>query len=869
MLKFKKIVKIFIICYFILALFVIPIFSIDNLFNLQENSVTSTPINSNAIDTINVTRPDILFDNDTMILNITDIFASINSVYFNGSAGARANISNFSIYLDMDNSFTGITGKLNDTDIDGRWNSTINLSNYSILPGIYYITCYFENNTGLDNGTSPESERFAILGKYNITTASLSYNQATQQLNITDITIRNDTMVLNNSAVSKAQWFLFYNTTGSNTSITGFLNYDNNTMKWNSTNIDVSNLSEGVYFIISFFTKNSQDSVSDLNRQILQTFTIIHDITITSVYSNYTGGITQEVSIGLSANTSYKGGNSGRPMTSDEANVSYNIIFINGSATPISGTLIWNQYSWNRIISVSILSEGDYNITLTISHISEIYSSMATQNTSSFEIIHIIHLTIPQPIFNRGPATLDIIGITAYCSFSELGYLNNSQVDLHYYQIYNSTNDYIGITNNLSYNSVDKYWESNGIILENFTEGLYYIWVFINNTIVPEGKQMNSTTFEIIHKINFQTFNNSYLNGFQQLLNITKVSASSSYYPFSLLQGYNAFRTHNYSFYNRTSRTPSNPPLTGMLEWNGSFWNAININVSKLPEGEYYVVLNFADNISVNSYGNSFNNNFTVSHVMNISVPIINYTNNFIQLLNITNITCHTSYYPYSYLNSTTALNHTYYIFNDTVEMAGELVWNDPYWEAINIDVSALKYGTYKVRCRFSSSETGSLFSDNSSSFQITHVFNVTTPLISFDSNSNLLNVYGIQVYSSNKSYINYSAIIYKYQIFNENNISTGINGDLTWNITTQRWEALQIDVGSLNVGSYYIKVNFSVYQITGVETSNASDMFDIIEPEAPPLDLWWIFPLVILALILPFIAAFLINIIKKKEETI
>jgi hypothetical protein len=871
MSKLKRNAKRTVLFYCILSVFIISMFLIETNYDLKRKENNSTPLYLISNDSINVTRPTIGFDNESMVLNVSNVYANINGVYFNGSSGNRPEISTFSILKDMDDSSTGITESLNDTNIDGSWNATIDLDSYSISPGIYYLTCYFENDSGLINGKSPESERFAILGKYNITTAQLSYDQNTQRLNITEITIRNETSVLNNSGVTFSKWSIFYNDTGSNTSYTGNLNYDSNTKKWNATGIDVSNLPVGTYFVISFFTINNSDSVSNISREILQTFTVVHHITITNLYLNYTNELVQEISIGAAANTSFNGGSAGRYLSPEEAIAKYIVIFNNNqSSTNINGTLTANENTWNETIDVSTLPEGSYNVTINISHSSDNYTDMKIQNTSSFTIIHSIGINIPKPVFNRGLATLDILQITAQCSYSKLGYLSDSEVDLHYFKIFNSSNDFINIGNNLTYNGGSGFWEYTGISLENITEGFYYILVFFNNTIVPEGKQTNSTNFEVIHKINFQIFNTHYIAGFDQILNITGVSASSSYFPYSQLEGYNAFNTHNYSFYDKNSRLPADPPLTGMLTWNGSFWNAINVDVSNLPVGEYYVVLNFADNYSINSFGNPSQNNFTVEHVINVSIPLVNYTNEFSQVLNITNITAQTSYYPFSNLNESTAEIYTYHIFNDTFEfLSGQLVWNDPNWEAINIDVSSLDPGSYQVKCIFSSEQTGSIISENSSIFQVSHVINISKPVISYDSDANSLDISNVQVYSSNKEYVSDStAIIYKYQIFTENNASTGLIGNLTWNKDKHNWEAIDIDVSSLSQGEYYVKINFSAFQIAGIYVSNSSDLFEVPAPPAEPPNYFWVFVIVILAIILPFAIAFIRKlIIRKKEE--
>ncbi|MHA1231983.1 MAG: hypothetical protein ACTSPQ_15195, partial [Candidatus Helarchaeota archaeon] len=206
-------------------------------------------------------------------------------------------------------------------------------------------------------------------------------------------------------------------------------------------------------------------------------------------------------------------------------------------------------------------------------------------------------------------------------------------------------------------------------------------------------------------------------------------------------------------------------------------------------------------------------------------------------------------------------------IFNDTFQISGQLTWNDNYWSAINIDVSGLQPGEYKVRCYFTSSQAGSIYTKNIT-FTVVHVFNITTPQISYDSTTNTLDIYGIRVYISNKQYAdNNSALIFKFQIFSENNISTGIIGNLTWNSSTQRWEARDIDLSQLSSGKYYVVVNFSIYQITGIKSSNPSELFEVIKTETSVPDYSWVFVFVILILIIPFLIGFIRRLLTKKED--
>ncbi len=146
---------------------------------------------------------------------------------------------------------------------------------------------------------------------------------------------------------------------------------------------------------------------------------------------------------------------------------------------------------------------------------------------------------------------------------------------------------------------------------------------------------------------------------------------------------------------------------TGDLNWNGFEWQALGVNISELPEGEYYVACLFEFEYG---YGSSVQNQsghnvFENDHILKASLPALEYTGGNLQILNITNITVRCSCSDQKVFNVSNLDSYRYIIREDDNpwerELEGNLSWNGEHWEALNINVTSLFSMRYEVRILF------------------------------------------------------------------------------------------------------------------------------------------------------------------------
>ncbi len=894
----------------------------------------------NSSNQIDITRPTVNFENSTMTLDITGVYASMDGFTYNGTS-YPPETAQYAIYRDVDDQDMNRNGTLSDTDGDGEWTST-GIDVTGLNPGVYYVRVIFKDNNGMASGISPKSNRFFVLGNLTISEAHITYlDGMTQKINITGIQVDNTT------SLDVFTYTIFDNTLKANTSISGPLNYDPTTQTWNASNVDVSTLPEGSYFVLGYFEDHSENlyGIGNTSSTILDLFTINHTIEVTQIYFNYTNEWAQLLDVGGLANTSFQGYGIGKPILKNESEVICQIYNSNHIYTGLSGTLNWTGISWNttinvanltegayyiqlsfinnsqiynasgvlnssyfwvdhilnitsisqvyvddtaQVVSVAItantsycgagmgspieaepnasvlctivnnsnseltgvsgyatwdptsqswtvnistssLPEGDYYVMVNFTVISDTYNATASANSTSFTIKHVLTLYVPTPVFNVDTATLDIIGIVATDTYSGYHHINDTTVRSTYFEIFNYTSkESLGIYGNLTYNATYDDWRNTSIDLSTYPEGLFFIFVNISSIDVPEGVAQNSSPFEIVHKIIISGISIEYTGGFQQTLNITVASATSTYAAHNSTDIFAA----NYRFYFKNNRTAVlNPDLSGNLSWTDNRWEGL-ANVSRLPAGEYYVVVNFADPTAANSKGSAETTNFTIVHIINVSTPVISYINGMNQVLNISCFV-NSSYYYHRYFNSSsfgTAYYRIHLNNGSSTTLTGNLYWDGESWVVKNADVSLLPVGTYRIKCYFSTyyAENNSSLSDT---FTVTHKITISSPIVSFDNQTNLLCLYNITALSSYAPHgylTNSTALTAKFEIFDASNQSTGLTGSLFWNGT--EWNIINYDLSSLADGSYYVKIYFNDSQTALTEIS--SDSFTISHPK-------------------------------------
>ncbi|NVM52764.1 MAG: hypothetical protein HWN66_03590 [Candidatus Helarchaeota archaeon] len=911
----------------------------------------------NSSNEITVTHPTINFDNSTMDLDISGVYASMDGYTYNGTS-YQPEKAEYTIYREIDDSIAWQNGSLTDSDGNGEW-SKLNLDVTGLNPGAYYVRANFEDNNGNAVGTSPKSNRFFVLGNLSVSAATISYiGGMTQKIDITGITVDNST------SLDVFTYSIYDSTLKGNSSLTGNLVYNSISQTWNASNIDVSTLYDGSYFVLGYFEDYSTNmyGIGNVSPSTLDIFTVEHLIEVNQVYVSYTDQWTQQLEIGGLANTSFQGYGVGRPIQENDSIASFQIYYtlcgcprlsgklswtgsswntsiiaanltegyhyvqlsftnnsqfyntsgsldsstfwvehilnitslsfsylgnesqiatvevqantsyygngigtpieenedavvlctiVNNSnleLTPVTGLATWSEASssWKADISTASLPEGEYYVMVNFSVISSLYNASATRNTTgSFTIKHVITLYVPTPIFNPDIATVDIIGIIATDSFMGYHHINDTTVLSTYFEMFNYTShESLGIYGGLTYNSTFDDWRNTSIDLSMYPESIFYIHVNITSIDVEEGAAINSSPFNVVHKIIITGISLEYIGGFNQTLNITVAHAESTFQNHTQAN----ITHHNYRFYYRNNQTAvQNPNLGGNLTYTGSNWQAL-VNMTTLPAGEYYAMVNFADPTAATSKGSKDTTNFTVVHSLNVSTPIINYINNMDQHLNISCFV-NSTYYLHRNFDSSDYGSGYYRIYlnnGNSTSITGNLEWNGTRWIAINADASLLSVGDYRLLCNFTS-YYATANSSLSVIFTVTHVINITGPTITFNNNTKTLNMLHITAQSSYSGHgylTNLTALVSYFEIFDILNQTTGISGQLSWN--GSEWQAINFASPSLEEGQYYLKIYFNDSQTSITEIS--SDIFTARYPEEG-IDWVIIFIIILIAL--------------------
>ncbi|MHA1266343.1 MAG: FG-GAP-like repeat-containing protein [Candidatus Helarchaeota archaeon] len=276
------------------------------------------------------------------------------------------------------------------------------------------------------------------------------------------------------------------------------------------------------------------------------------------------------------------------------------------------------------------------------------------------------------------------------------------------------------------------------------------------------------------------------------------------------------------------------------LTWNGAHWEALNVNVSYLPEGIYYVNTTFGDKYTFgnNSFALTLSTQFTVDHFDTITGVGVSYIDGMLQRLNITVDYVTNSYSVLGNITGVEAATHSYIIRNATG--AEVLVYNNTLsgnftygnltgifrWEAINVSVAGLPPGDYFITVFFADYLGYDNVTANSSLFNVQHALaSKTTPTITYNGNlTQTIKIRNINIQSSYSLFPNLGkgrARIYNYSIYdNVSRTFTGLTGPLQYDGFS--WYA-DVSVASLPEGSYYLNAFFKDTFNATVTTSNSS----------------------------------------------
>ena len=317
-------------------------------------------------------------------------------------------------------------------------------------------------------------------------------------------------------------------------------------------------------------------------------------------------------------------------------------------------------------------------------------------------------------------------------------------------------------------------------------------------------------------------------NRMQQTINIENITVLNSEYQ--EINDTTAY-IHLYTILDSDFKVVS--PLAN-LTWDTNSWEALNVDVSYLPESNYYVNVTFGDKYTLgnNSHASTLATRFTIDHYDAIHNIGISYLGNALQRVNITVDLVNSSYTVLGNLTGTEAITHTFYIRNSTghaTPIEGNFTWGSTTriyrWEAINVSTKSLLPGDYFIIVNFSDYLGYDIVGANSSFFTVDHIlFSTTVPQATYEGNlTQMIHIRNINIESSYMSgqLGKGRARIYNYLIYNNGTHSfTGITGKLSYDGFS--WFA-DIEISTLPEGAYYINAFFKDKFNDTVWTANSS----------------------------------------------
>jgi hypothetical protein len=250
--------------------------------------------------------------------------------------------------------------------------------------------------------------------------------------------------------------------------------------------VSVANRPEGTYFIRCYIQALGSSDTNDST-----TFVITHTITVSTPSISYTPYLLDQT--GYTATCSYTAHGT---LDNIEATIYNYTIYDDGTGLAVdTGYLTWTGTEWQRLnLAVNHLPEGTYYVrgTFADSDAGPVTGGMS----STFTIDHTITVSTPTISYGSATMTLDISGVTATCSYTAHGALDNIEATTHSYTVYDSATDTAtAVTGNLLYSGGT--WSATGIDVSSLSAGTYYVICTFADSDVSATTSTASATFTI------------------------------------------------------------------------------------------------------------------------------------------------------------------------------------------------------------------------------------------------------------------------------------------------------------------------------------------------------------------------------------
>jgi hypothetical protein len=182
---------------------------------------------------------------------------------------------------------------------------------------------------------------------------------------------------------------------------------------------------------------------------------------------------------------------------------------------------------------------------------------------------------------------LNVTGVMANCPVH--GYLNNIMALSHSYTIYSDTTNIT--SGQLVWHVLSSTWRALNIICNYLPEGAYTVRCYFTDS---DGiGWATSLPFTVTHHITISIPSLAYaVDGPPTHISIYNVVAICSYIPHGVLNDTEAL-VHTYTIYDNATHTAT--AIKGNLTLTGNAWQALDVAITTLPAGYYYVRCAFAD----------------------------------------------------------------------------------------------------------------------------------------------------------------------------------------------------------------------------------------------------------------------------------
>jgi len=441
-----------------------------------------------------------------------------------------------------------------------------------------------------------------------------------------------------------------------------------------------------------------------------------------------------------------------------------------------------------------------------------------------------IEVTSPVTSFNNATMTLAISGVIA--QMDGLTYNGTTHIpDSARFAIYREVNNEFIRNGILSDADGDGRWTNTSINLAKLMAGSYYvISTFTDN--IATGISPKSNRFFVLGNLTVSTANLNYLGGMTQKLNIMGITVNNQ----------SSVDVATYTIFDYSLK--ANTSISGNLVFNGTRWNAYNVDVSHLSESTYFVLGYFKD-ISANRSGignplDSGLKTFAVDHILTITYLSQNYIADTLQIVAV-EIRAYKSYQgagvgapiqndPHARVLCTIVNNST----RQLTQIKGYANWvgSSSSWK-VNLSTTSFTENLFYVMVNFSI--TSNIYNAsailNSTSFLVKHVLTLYVPRPQFHPDTATLDIVGIVAVDTYSGYhhINSTTVLSTYfKIFNSSKASIGIYGKLTYSPTFDDWRNMSIDLSTYKEGLYYIYVSISSIDVPEGAVANSTP-FELI----------------------------------------